>query len=65
MKTVKNLTKKQKIKLLMGADFWTNYDADGQIYKFVVSDGPIGLRQISGVSLFPDAFADMGYRSCV
>ena len=45
MKTVKNLTKEQKIKLLMGADFWTNYDADGQIYKFVVSDGPIGLRQ--------------------
>lgn len=29
----------------MGADFWTNYDLDGQIYKFVVSDGPIGLRQ--------------------
>lgn len=45
MKTVKNFTKEQKIKLLMGADFWTNYDADGQIYKFVVSDGPIGLRQ--------------------
>ena len=45
MKIVKNLTKEQKVKLLMGADFWTNYDLDGQIYKFVVSDGPIGLRQ--------------------
>ena len=45
MKRVKNLTKEQKIKLVMGADFWTNYDLDGQIYKFVVSDGPIGLRQ--------------------
>ena len=45
MKSVKNLTKEQKIKLVMGADFWTNYDLDGQIYKFVVSDGPIGLRQ--------------------
>ncbi len=39
------LTTEQKIKLVMGADFWTNYDCDGQIYKFVVSDGPIGLRQ--------------------
>ena len=29
----------------MGADFWTNYDLDGAIYKFVVSDGPLGLRQ--------------------
>lgn len=45
MKRIKNLTKEQKIKLVMGADFWTNYDLDGQIYKFVVSDGPIGLRQ--------------------
>lgn len=39
------LTVEQKIKLVMGADFWTNYDVDGAIYKFVVSDGPIGLRQ--------------------
>lgn len=39
------LTAEQKIKLVMGADFWTNYDVDGAIYKFVVSDGPIGLRQ--------------------
>ena len=39
------LTTEQKIKLVMGADFWTNYDCDGQIYKFVVSDGPVGLRQ--------------------
>lgn len=41
----KELTREQKIKLIMGADFWTNYDAEGEIYKFVVSDGPIGLRQ--------------------
>ena len=39
------LTTQQKVKLLMGADLWTNYDAEGQIYKFVVSDGPVGLRQ--------------------
>lgn len=41
----KKLTAEQKIKLVMGADFWTNYDLDGAIYKFVVSDGPVGLRQ--------------------
>jgi len=41
----KKLTAKQKVRLVMGADFWTNYDVDGAIYKFVVSDGPIGLRQ--------------------
>ncbi len=45
MKKQLNLTTEQKIKLVMGADFWTNYDADGAVYKFVVSDGPIGLRQ--------------------
>lgn len=35
----------QKIKLVMGADFWTNYDAEGKLYKFTVSDGPVGLRK--------------------
>ena len=39
------LTAEQKIKLIMGADFWTNYDAEGAVYRFVVSDGPVGLRQ--------------------
>ena len=42
---LKHLTKEQKIKLIMGADFWTNYDVDGSVYKFIVSDGPVGLRQ--------------------
>lgn len=42
---IKKLTTEQKVKLVMGADFWTNYDLNGAIYKFVVSDGPIGLRQ--------------------
>lgn len=41
----KELTTDQQIRLVMGADLWTNYDMDGAIYKFVVSDGPIGLRQ--------------------
>lgn len=42
---IKKLTAEQKVRLVMGADFWTNYDLDGAIYKFVVSDGPLGLRQ--------------------
>ena len=42
---IKKLSTEQKVKLVMGADFWTNYDLDGAIYKFVVSDGPVGLRQ--------------------
>jgi len=46
MKTnVSKLTKEQKVKLVMGADSWTNYDADGQVYKFLVSDGPVGVRK--------------------
>lgn len=45
MKNELKPTTEQKIKLVMGADFWSNYDIDGQIYKFIVSDGPIGLRQ--------------------
>lgn len=39
------LTKEQKVKLVMGADSWTNYDVDGQLCKFVVSDGPVGVRK--------------------
>lgn len=42
---IKKLSAEQKVKLVMGADSWTNYDVDGQLYKFVVSDGPIGLRK--------------------
>lgn len=42
---IKKLTAEQKVRLVMGADFWTNYNIDGAIYKFVVSDGPVGLRQ--------------------
>ena len=39
------LTREQKVKLVMGADCWSNYDLNGQIYKFILSDGPVGLRQ--------------------
>ncbi len=39
------LTTIEKTKMLMGADFWCNETLDGRVYRFVVSDGPIGLRQ--------------------
>lgn len=42
---ISKLNKTQKVKLVMGADFWSNDTADGSLYKFVLSDGPVGLRQ--------------------
>lgn len=39
------LTTIEKTKMVMGADFWCNETLDGRVYRFVVSDGPIGLRQ--------------------
>lgn len=42
---ISKLNKIQKVKLVMGADFWSNDIADGSLYKFVLSDGPVGLRQ--------------------
>ena len=42
---ISKLNKIQKFKLVMGADFWSNDTADGSLYKFVLSDGPVGLRQ--------------------
>lgn len=41
---MKNLTYKEKIKLIMGEDLWSNYDLNGQIYKFHVADATMGLR---------------------
>lgn len=42
---ISKLNKIQKVKLVMGVDFWSNDTADGSLYKFVLSDGPVGLRQ--------------------
>lgn len=42
---LKKYTTEQKIKLVMGVNLWTNYDLDGEIVQFVLSDGPVGLRQ--------------------
>lgn len=55
---IEKLTTEQKIRLVMGADFWSNYDADGAVYKFVVSDGPVGLRQ-------PVDRTDVEQRNCI
>lgn len=42
---LKKLSTIEKTKLVMGADFWCNETLGGRVYKFVVSDGPVGLRQ--------------------
>ncbi len=42
---IKELSAIEKAKLVMGADFWCNETLGGRVYKFVVSDGPVGLRQ--------------------
>ncbi len=41
---IKKLTAIEKVRLVMGADFWSNDSLDGRLYKFVLSDGPVGLR---------------------
>lgn len=44
---VKNLPIKDRIRLTMGADFWSNYDLNGEIYKFKLADTTIGMRMSS------------------
>lgn len=41
---IKKLPIEKRVRLTMGADFWTNYDLEGELYKFRVSDATIGLR---------------------
>lgn len=40
----KKLTTAEKVKLIMGADFWSNETLDNRLYRFILSDGPVGLR---------------------
>ncbi len=40
-----DLTREEKIRLNMGKDSWSTYDAGGKISSIIVSDGPLGLRQ--------------------
>lgn len=41
---MKQVDIKEKIKLLIAKDRWSNYDLNGEINTFYVSDGPVGLR---------------------
>lgn len=38
------LTIDQRVRLTMGIDIWSNYDIDGQLYKFKLSDATVGMR---------------------
>lgn len=40
------LTSAEKLRAVMGKDSWHNDDLGGKIYRFRVSDGPIGLRTV-------------------
>ncbi len=40
----KKLTACEKTRLIMGADCWSNDTLNGQLYPFVLSDGPVGVR---------------------
>lgn len=39
-----DLTLEEKIKLVVGKNFWEVNDLDGKLPRLVVSDGPVGLR---------------------
>lgn len=41
---IKKLPIEKRVRLTMGANCWNNYDLDGDLYKFRVSDATIGLR---------------------
>ncbi|MBO4216711.1 MAG: glycoside hydrolase family 3 protein [Clostridia bacterium] len=44
MADVKKLSGEEKLRLVMGENDWNNFDLDGKIYKFRVSDATCGLR---------------------
>ena len=52
MKTVKDLTAEQKLRLICGRDCWTTVSFDG-VPSFVMSDGPVGLRTDRGEGALP------------
>ena len=46
MKTVKELSTEEKLRLICGKDFWHTVDLDGKIPSVKMSDGPSGLRVV-------------------
>lgn len=46
-----NIDIKEKIKLIIARDCWTNNNLNGELYTFNVSDGPCGLRHVKDSSL--------------
>ncbi|MBQ8528293.1 MAG: glycoside hydrolase family 3 C-terminal domain-containing protein [Clostridia bacterium] len=42
---IKSLTIDEKLRLLVGADFWHTSDANGKLPALALHDGPCGLRQ--------------------
>ena len=44
MKTVKQLTAEEKLRLICGKGRWYTEDFGGKLPQIMVSDGPVGLR---------------------
>lgn len=48
---MKNVDIKEKIKLLIAKNCWSNHDLNGELYTFNVSDGPCGLRHVKNMEV--------------
>ena len=46
IKTAKELTAEEKMRLICGKDFWHTDDLDGKLPSVTVADGPVGLRVV-------------------
>ncbi len=44
--SLNDFTIDEKIKILTGKNNWENEDLGGKVYKFMLSDGPVGLRTV-------------------
>ena len=60
---VKKLSGEDKLRLVMGADSWTNFDLDGRIDKFRVSDATCGLRTIADTDHGEETLPSTAYPS--
>lgn len=46
IKSAKELTAEEKMRLICGKDFWHTDDLDGKLPQITVADGPVGLRVV-------------------